>query len=375
MWPTADLNPILNPAVSLAADRWTDMELDRIRKRPRLRKDAAHVPIATVGGAPRLLAEAGADADATARAAALDPRWLDDWTRTISFADMGRYLVECIRASRDETFALRVGLAGGPSALTALGYLAQHSPDVRTSLDTLRTYAHQFSGAVSITQRRGVASLEYSFLLPSIEGAGLIAEAGVGVALSILRQLCGPAWTPIEVRFARGLPDRPSRWRQFVHAPVYFGAERNVVSFSAKWLDQRVEHADPELRRILHDRVAELDTEYGEDFSLRVSSIIRSSLLAGDASPAHVSSRLAISPRTLRRRLAAYGTNFESLLDTTRFDVAGHLLTNSAASMTQIAELLGFAHSSAYSRAFRRWTGTSPQEWRKERVARSAPVA
>lgn len=348
------------------------MELDRIRKRPRGRKDEAQVPIATVGGAPRLLAEAGADANETARAAGLDPRRLDDWTSTISFAEMGRYLVECVRASRDETFALRVGLAGGPSALTALGYLAQHSPDVRTSLETLRTYVHQFSGAVSISQRRGVASLEYSFLLSDIEGAGLITEAGVGVALSILRQLCGPAWTPIEVRLARGLPDRPSRWRQFVHAPVYFGAERNLVAFSAKWLDQRIERADPELRRILHDRVAELDAEYGEDFSLRVTSVIRSSLLAGDVSPAHVSSRLAISPRTLRRRLATYGTNFESLLDKARFDVAGHLLTNSAASMTQIAELLGFAHSSAFSRAFRRWAGTSPRAWRAERAAERA---
>ena len=351
------------------------MRLDRLRKRPRPPKNDTPVPIATVGGAPRLLAEAGADADETARAAGLDPRRLDDRTSTISFAEMGHYLVECIRASRDETFALRVGLAGGPSALTALGYLAQHSPDVRTSLETLRTYVHQFSGAVSISQRRGVTSLEYSFLLPGIDGAGLIAEAGVGVALSILRQLCGPAWTPIEVRLTRGLPDRPSRWRQCVQAPVYFGAERNIVSFSAKWLDQRVERADPELRKILHDRVAELDAEYGEDFSLRVSSIIRSSLLAGDASPAHVASRLAISPRTLRRRLATYDTNFESLLDKTRLDVACHLLTNSFASMTQIADLLGYAHSSALSRAFRRWTGTSPQDWRTERAARSAPVA
>ena len=343
------------------------MELDRLRKRPRLPGHEARVPTATVGGAPGLLAEAGADADETARTAGLDPRRLDDWTHTISFAEMGRYLVECVRASRDETFALRVGLAGGPSALTALGHLAQHSPDVRTSLATLRTYAHQFSGAVSMLQRRGVASLEYSFLLPGVEGAGLIAEAGVGVALSILRRLCGPAWTPIEVRLARGLPGRPTRWRQIVHAPVYFGAERNVVSFSAKWLDQRVERADPELRRILHDRVAELDAEYGEDFSLRVSAVIRSSLLAGDASPAHVSSRLAISARTLRRRLARYDTDFESLLDRTRLEVAGHLLANSAASMTQIAGLLGYAHSSAFSRAFRRWTGKSPRDWRTER--------
>ncbi len=340
------------------------MELDRLRKRTRPPKGEVQVPVATVGGAPRLLAEAGADADETARTAGLDPRRLDDSTRTISFAEMGRYLIECIHASRDETFALRVGLAGGPSALTALGYLAQHSPDVRTSLETLRTYAHQFSGAVSISQRRGVASLEYSFLLPGIEGAGLIAEAGVGVALAILRQLCGPAWTPIEVGLTRGLPARPSRWRKFVHAPVHFGAESNVVWFSAKWLDQRVERAEPELRRILHERVAELDAEYGEDFSLRVSSVIRSSLLAGDVSPAHVASRLAISPRTLRRRLATHDTNFASLLDKTRLEVACHLLTNSAASMTQVADLLGYAHSSAFSRAFRRWAGMSPRDWR-----------
>lgn len=351
------------------------MASTRIRKRRRSRAQEPRVPVATIAGAPGLLADLSVDADATARAAGLDPRWLDDPAHAISFVEMGRYLAECVRASRDDTFALRVGLVGGPSALTALGYLAQHSPDVRASLETLREYVHQFSGAVTISQRRGVASLEYSFLVSGIEGAGLISEAGVGVALAILRQLCGPAWTPIEVRLARGLPERPSRWRQHTQAPVYFGAERNVVSFSARWLDQRIERADPELRRILHDRVADLDAEYGEDFSLLVSSVIHSGLLARDVSPAHVASRLSISSRTLRRRLAEYDTNFESLLDRARFDIACHLLANSAASMTQITELLGYAHSSALSRAFRRWAGMSPRDWRAERASGTAPVA
>lgn len=145
---------------------------------------------------------------------------------------------------------------------------------------------------------------------------------------------------------------------------MHFGAESNVLIFSAGWLNHRLERPNAEFRRLLHERVAELDAEHSEDFSLQVCSVIRASLLTGDASIRQIASHLSLSPRTLRRRLSAQQTSFETLLEKTRFELSCHLLENSTASMTQIADLLGYAHSSALSRAFRRWTGLSPRDWR-----------
>jgi AraC-like DNA-binding protein len=325
------------------------------------------VPIATVASAPRLLADAGAGIADVARSAGLDPDRFDDPTQTISFTEIGRYLTACFRVTGDDTFALRLGLAEGLTALTPVGYLAQHSPDVRAAFVELRDHVHHFAGAIEVTEDDGVAFLEYRFLLPRIPGAGLIVEAGMGIGVSILRQLCGPAWNPIEVRLTRGLSQHPSEWQRCVQAPVRFGAENNLLIFSAQWLEHRIERANAEFRRLLHKRVAQLDAEHGEDLSLQVCSVIRASLLAGDASARRVASRLGLSPRTLRRRLSGQQTSFAALVDSTRFEVACYLLEHSTASLTQIADLLGYAHCSALSRAFRRWAGLSSGEWRAQR--------
>jgi AraC-like DNA-binding protein len=347
------------------------MKPHRFPPRPAPRSREIVVPVTILASAAQLLEEDGADPDRTARAAGLDPVRLRNPTETIGFAEIGRYVMECVRASRDDTFPLRLGLAEGPAALNAIGYMAQHSPDVRSSLETLRTYGHIYAGGLTLSRERGLALVEYKFLFPRIEGAGPMSEAAVGILVSVLRQLCGPAWNPIEVRMSRRVPPQPSKWRQCIGAPVTFGAEGNLVVFSAKWLDQPVERADPELRRILHDRVAELDAEHGADLPARVCSVIRASLLTGDVSTRNVANRLAVSERTLRRRLTGEESSFEALLDRTRFEVACHLLENSAASITQIADLLGYAHSSALSRAFRRWANTSPRDWRAGRLAES----
>ena len=324
------------------------------------------VPIATVAGAPRLLADSGVSATSTARAGGLDPNWFGDPAQTITFSEIGAYLTECVRVTRDDSFPLRLGLAEGLTALTALGYLTQHSPDVRTALATLRDHVHHFAGAIEVTEDDGVASLEYRFLLPQIPGAGLIAEAGMGIGVSMLRQLCGPAWNPIEVRLTRELPWKSTDWQRCVHAPVYFGAQNNLLTFSPQWLEHRIEAANAEFRRLLHQRVERLDAEHGEDLSLQVCSVIRASLLAGDASARHVASRLGLSPRTLHRRLSLEQTSFASLVDRIRFETACYLLEHSTASLEQVADLVGYAYSSGLSRAFRRWAGLSPREWRNK---------
>ena len=326
--------------------------------------DDSGVPIAAVAIGPQLLLDAGVDPVGVALAAGLDPGWFDDPGVTISLVQMGRYLKECVHATRDETFALRLGLAEGAGALYTVGYLARHSTDVRTALSTLKTYVHHFGGELSLDQSRGRAWFEYRFLFPALDGAGLVSEGGVGIGVALLRQLCGRNWRPDEIRISRPRPAQPARWRQCLQAPVQFASDSNLVVFGERWLDHPVERADAELRRIMQAQVLALEAEHGADYPSRVCSALRACLLTGDVSVRQVASRLATSPRTLRRRLAAGHTSFDELRDQTRLETACHLLENTEASITRIADLLGYAHSSALSRAFRRWTKLTPREWR-----------
>lgn len=322
------------------------------------------VALTSIASAPHLLGAAGLDAEAIARRAGLKPHSFDDPLRTISFQEMGRYLGECTRATQDEGFSLRVGLTEGPAALTTLGFVAMNTPNVRGALTTLAKYLHQYAGDISVTQENGLALFTYVFHYPQIEGAGYISDAAMGLAIAFLRALCGPSWSPVEVRFSRQVPFKPGDWKRDVQAPVYFGAEQNLIVFSARWLEHSIERADPDLRRLLLDKVAELEVKGGQDFPAHVGAIIRASLLAGDASLDHVAGRLALSSATFKRRLQANGTSYTELIDQTRMEMASQLLKNSRATMTQIAEILGYAHSSTFSRSFSRWANMSPRDWR-----------
>lgn len=322
------------------------------------------VPITIIGALPRLLQASGLDPRGVALSVGLDPARLGDASYMVSFAQIGRFLAAGVRQTGDELFGLRVGLAEGPGALSALGYLAMNTADVRGALGTLARYLHHFGGSLILTEDNGVALFEYSFIAPQLEGAGFIVEASLGLAIALLRELCGKAWTPLQVQFSRPLPVKPRAWQQAVQAPVYFGGERDLLAFSAKWLNQRIDRADPELRRILEERVAELDAQQSADFVTRVSTLIRAGFLSGQVSLGQIAARLAMSSRTLKRRLQAEGTSHSQLLERSRMEMACHLLKNSRASMTQITSLLGYANSSAFSRAFSRWSGMSPRDWR-----------
>jgi AraC-like DNA-binding protein len=329
------------------------------------------VPLTAIASAPRVLSEFGVVAEQVAQRAGLNPRCFDDPLQTISFEQMGRYLADCTLATNDDGFSFRVGLAEGPAALATLGFLVMNIASVRGALGTLQKYVHHFAGEMVLTQEQGLALLAYAFRYPRIQGAGFIVDGAMGLAIALLRALCGPSWSPSEVRFTRPLPSKPADWQRAVQAPVYFGAEQNLIVFSARWLDQPIERADPDLRRLLLDKVVELEARAAVDFPTRVAAVIRSSLLAGDASQTNVAGRLAISSATLKRRLASSGCSFSVLVDQTRMEMASQLLSNSRASMAQITDILGYGHSSTFSRAFGRWAGMSPRDWRAGRSTNS----
>ncbi len=322
------------------------------------------VTISPVVSAAQLLAAAGIDPLAIALQAGLASRDLARPESTITYAELGRYLNACIAATGDEAFALRVGIATGPAGLKTLGFLALNTANVRGALATLAKQVHQFAGTIEIAEDQGLACFDYAFFYPALDGGRAIVDTAIGVSIATLRALSGPAWLPNEVRMTRSLPERPEVWKRLLQAPVYFAAERNLIVFQSRWLDQPVERADPELRRLLLDKLAELDARGNASDVERIATLIRSCVLADEPTLEQVSGRLAISTATLKRRLKAASTSFQGLLDQTRFAMACQLLQDSKASMAQITDVLGYKRASTFSRAFARWAGMPPRQWR-----------
>jgi AraC-like DNA-binding protein len=100
-----------------------------------------------------------------------------------------------------------------------------------------------------------------------------------------------------------------------------------------------------------------------------VRKIIRSGLSRQDCSIEDVAGILAVAPRTLQRQLKQRGSSFSRLLEEVRITAARRHLAESQLSLTQLAAILGYSELSAFSRAFHRWHGQSPQQWQRSRSA------
>jgi AraC-like DNA-binding protein len=183
-----------------------------------------------------------------------------------------------------------------------------------------------------------------------------------------VRNLCGPEWRPVEVLFAHRRPEDVRPFRRFFRAPLRFDAERTALVFSADWLKLRLPEADAELQKLLQEQIDALEARHGDEFPEQVRSVLRTGLLTGHARADQVAALFSMHSRTLTRRLDAFGTSFKALADEGRSEIAHQLLQNTKLDVSQIAASLDYADASAFTRAFRRWSGTTPAAWRAKRA-------
>lgn len=101
-----------------------------------------------------------------------------------------------------------------------------------------------------------------------------------------------------------------------------------------------------------------------------MQQLLRAALPAGQYSLARVAGLMSMHRRTLNRRLSACGTSFQSLLEEVRFGIARQLLRDTDLPLSQVAATLGYSDVTAFTRAFRRWAGTTPGAWRRTGTAR-----
>jgi AraC-like DNA-binding protein len=187
--------------------------------------------------------------------------------------------------------------------------------------------------------------------------------------LNIMRELCGSDWMPLEACFAHRGPDDVAPFRRCFGAALRFDAEHYALVFSATWLGRSLRHDDPELRRLLQQQIDALEATHGDDFPGQVRSVLRRTLPTGNAGAERVSALFSMHSRTLHRHLAAFGTTFRELVDEGRFEIARQLLGGSSMDVSRIADSLGYSDASAFTRAFRRWSDTTPTRWRTEHGA------
>ena len=325
------------------------------------------VRIATAASIPKVLKQLGYDPVPLLAELGLELSLFDDPDNVIPYALRSRLIQLCVKTTDCQHFGLLVGQHIGLSSVGLVGFLVQQSSNVQTALQSLVRYSplHVRGGVVYMDEGDGSVLLGYGIYQPKVEAREQIEDGAHAVLFNILRELCGPQWRPLEVRFTHRKPTDIRPFRQFFKAPLIFDAERSGVLFSSKWLQQSVSGAKPELRRLLQKYVDDLESHYSDDFVAQVRRVLHTALVTQHATAERIAELFSIHPRTLNRRLKVSGTNFHKLADQSRFEIAQQWLEHSSMELTQIAAALGYAEASAFTRAFRRWSGTTPSLWRK----------
>jgi AraC-like DNA-binding protein len=328
-----------------------------------------------VGGAlaiTKVLGQLGFDSDAVLEEAGIEPKLFRDPDNLITYRARGRLMALCVARTGCRHFGLLVGEQMNLQALGLVGLLARNSPDVRTSLSYIVKLLHLHSrGAVTrLMVGDSEAMLTYEALQGHVEGDDQTGDGAVAMMLNIMTSLCGTRFRPIAAHFAHRAPKSAAPFRRFFKVPLRFDAKHFALEFSRHWLDVRLPDSDPELQRLLQKQVSALEAEHRDDFAEQVRRLLRSAVLTGHSGADDVAALFSIHCRTLARKLAACDARFHDLVDEVSFETAQQMLQLTSLDIETIAETLGYARSSAFCRAFRRWSGTTPSSWRKEHAGR-----
>jgi AraC-like DNA-binding protein len=189
-------------------------------------------------------------------------------------------------------------------------------------------------------------------------------DMAVAAMVSVMRQLCGPNWQPEAVLLPRRRPASIRPYRDHFMAPLRFDSILAAIVFPERCLNQPIVDADPLLRTLLADNAATAIARRDPVIHSDVRKAIRLLLLTQRCSRAEVARRLGLHERALGRRLQASGTTFQRLLDETREEIARQLLCDTNTPAARVAMALGYRDATVFTRAFTRWTGLTPSQFR-----------
>ena len=319
-------------------------------------------------------AEMGADVPSMLKEAGIDPEWLEDPDSRVPLASYLRFWELMVQQVEGLELGTRVGMLG----VGGVGLAMRHGSTVREALDWLQRYSHVVHPDIGPslelrTLPAGERIVMTHRVPPPFVALREPVYAYASALVGTMQRLSGRPVRASYVAFPLDRPADRARVEAFFACPVAWDAPVLEVAFDAALLDAEVPGADPRLFAYLTRRAEALTERLSveETTSDKVRDEISRQLAVGEPRLRDVAARLAMSERTLHRRLAEEETRFASLVEEVRRERALQLLANRNVSCSEIAFMLGYGDATAFFRAFKRWTGVTPQEHRKQaRTAR-----
>jgi AraC-like DNA-binding protein len=303
------------------------------------------------------------------RAAGLDPAMLDDPDRRIPYAQIVALYEEAARLTGDDAFGLHLGERTSPKVFDVLGYVLINSPTLGEGLSRVVRYHSIWNDGAGYTlDTDGArARLGYNYLTLDGRDCRHDCEMTLAITVHLSRAATRVEWTPVEVSFQHARPRDISEHQRIFRSPVHFSRPANEVVFDASLLSLPVADADAALCALLERHAEEMLSKFPRRGGLtdEVRRRLCDALGGGDLGLDTLAQQLGLSARTLQRKLKDEGTSHHDLLEEIRRDLSKRYLQEPRMAICEVAYLLGFSDASAFHRAFRRWTGLTPAEFRR----------
>lgn len=276
-----------------------------------------------------------------------------------------------IQLSGDPALGLRMGQCSRIQQLGLAGVTAALAPDLRAASRALirfePLYAQNYRGRSSLREEAGGAWLSFYSISPYNAYNRFVVDSVLAGWLSYLKQIAGQPVRAQKVEIEYPAPEYAARYEEFFGCPVEFSASANRLRLDQPTLALgNREHCPSTWRQMLEICEKELD-QLTRTRSLRerVVQLLGPLLNGREPDLEEVAARLKLPTWTLRRKLAEEGTQFRTLLNETRRDLAMVYIRDTDLAFGEIAYLLGFASAEAFQRAFKRWSGLPPGEYRR----------
>jgi AraC-like DNA-binding protein len=303
-------------------------------------------------------------------ASALNRHQIDGHLNVIPMEHFCRLLDELVRVTGDEAFGMHAGAKLNAPHLGLIGQLAITAETLVEAIDNMRSnfFIFQSNTHFGLHQEEDLLWLSYAVSDNRIPPHRQNADMMVTIFINFLRSVLGSNWSPVEVRFQHGKPEAGPKYEKHFGCPIQFGRRINAIGINPRHLNAVMPKRDAQMHRLLKGVIDHLAAQrkIEADFGFIVKQHILMLMGSEPVTSRQVAQSMLLSEAQFLKLVRTKKLGFHDLVKQTRFELARHYLDQPDISLTEISLLLGYSELSAFSRAFRRMSGETPQQYRQQ---------
>ncbi|KTD82616.1 AraC family transcriptional regulator [Legionella waltersii] len=300
-----------------------------------------------------------------------DQSKLQDPNAYINLDELKRVVQEAYQLSRCPHLGIMYGSAVSILNHGFVGYAAMSSPTFGSAIQTVLSYLNTRTSLVSIELQASTPS-KNSYVTIKVNTVDellilFFTEAVIAHIINMRQFLTNCREPPLKIELQYSKPDYVDKYESLFQSCLVFNAEETRFWIREEELQYPIQFADDASYQLAKKQLEEIKSQLflKDDLVSKIKTILLNENLH-QSSMETVAKQLCMTSRTLRRRLISMGVTYQELLDELREQKAKKFLLNNKLSITEISFLLGFQDTSNFSKAFKRWTGLSPTDYREQ---------